>query len=334
MDSNDSGESRRFRFMAAALHGADSASATIRWWRTALRSPVTLRTCPKYGACSLLKPFSTLMVLSRRMIRLNLAYETSEALAPVYDTLMERVDYDGWLHDVERLAVDYGLSGRRVLDIACGTGRSAEPIVARDYDVSACDISPAMVRQARRRLASRGRHGRVDVADMRDLPDWGRFDLITCINDGLNNLLSIGELDAAFAGVARSLEPGGLYIFDVTSLSTYRAFASNPAMQHAHDVRFHLPGREPQPSAICSWRQRMRSGDADVVVYAQRHWPIALIRGHLAQAGMRCLGAFALGPDVTRIEADESQHRKVIFIAQLESVEPRKKNGGSMYWGK
>jgi SAM-dependent methyltransferase len=263
------------------------------------------------------------------MIRSNLAYETSETLAPVYDTLTESVDYDAWLRDVESLAVERGVPGRRVLDVACGTGRSAEPMVARGYDVSACDFSPSMVRRASRRLAP---HGRVGVADMRDLPDWGTFDLITCLNDGLNNLLSVGELDAAFAGVARSLKLGGLYVFDVTSLGTYQAFAADPAMQDAHEVRFHSPDLKPRPNGICSWRRRLRSGDSDVVVYAQRHWPVALLRQRLERAGMRCIEAFGLQSDAMSPEADEGEHRKIAFVARREMAEVRQGNGGSMYW--
>ena len=38
--------------------------------------------------------------------------------------------------------------GERVLDVACGTGKSFMPFLARGWDVTACDLSPAMLARA------------------------------------------------------------------------------------------------------------------------------------------------------------------------------------------
>jgi len=66
------------------------------------------------------------------------------------------------------------------------------------------------------------------VADMRDLPDLGEFDLILCLDDSVNYLLSRDELAAAFSCAARVLSPSGVFAFDVNSLRTYRtAFAED-----------------------------------------------------------------------------------------------------------
>ena len=49
------------------------------------------------------------------------------------------------------------LRGRRLLDVACGTGRSFLPMLERGYDVTACDISPAMAARAREKSGGAAR---------------------------------------------------------------------------------------------------------------------------------------------------------------------------------
>jgi RNA polymerase sigma factor (sigma-70 family) len=108
-----------------------------------------------------------------------------DALAPAYDVLTADYDYDVWLSAIERVAIAHGLAGRRVLDVACGTGKSFLPLLERGYEVTACDISQAMLPVARAKVGPRAQLCRLD---MRALPALGPFDLITCLDDALNYL--------------------------------------------------------------------------------------------------------------------------------------------------
>ena len=135
-----------------------------------------------------------------------------DVLAPVYDELGDAGAHARWLAAIERLAIEHGLRGRRVLDVACGTGSSFLPLLARGYEVTACDASPAMAACAR---AKAGPAARVHVADMRRLPRFGEFDLVTCLDDGLNHLAEPGDVLDALRGMRRNLVPGGLVGFDV-----------------------------------------------------------------------------------------------------------------------
>src|SRR5437879_1305359 len=80
------------------------------------------------------------------------AYET---LAPYYDSFTAAYDHDNWLSELEAIAKCHGLRGRRLLDVACGTGKSFIPLLERGYQTTACDLSPAMVRVASRRARAR-----------------------------------------------------------------------------------------------------------------------------------------------------------------------------------
>src|SRR5918999_1163154 len=109
------------------------------------------------------------------MLREDPALSAYEGLAPFYDELTAAYDYESWLDGLEALALEHGLAGRRLLDVACGTGKSFLPMLRRGYEVTACDLSPAMVALAREKAPP----GEADllVADMRELPRLGEFDL-------------------------------------------------------------------------------------------------------------------------------------------------------------
>jgi SAM-dependent methyltransferase len=152
------------------------------------------------------------------------AREAYEDLAPAYDLLTADYPHDRWLEALLSLARSHGLRGREVLDVACGTGKSFLPLLARGFDVVGCDISPAMLARA----AAKAPAARLVQADMRSLGALGEFDLVTCLDDALNYLLGPGDLAAAFAGIRRNLRPRGIAIWDVNTLALYRsAFASD-----------------------------------------------------------------------------------------------------------
>jgi len=241
-----------------------------------------------------------------------LAYER---LAPVYDDFTDGYDHDGWIDELERIARNHGANGARVLDVACGTGKSFAPLLARGYDVWACDLSPSMVERARR--CDGVDPDRVVVADMRELPKLGAFELITCLDDAVNYLLSGADLEAAFASVARLLAPGGVYVFDTNTLATYRA-------GFALDATFERPlagavwrGETSEPieaGALCA--ASIDIGGGAISRHVQRHHPRTAVRRALASAGLACravLGQSTGG--VLHEDADEEVHTKLVYIA-------------------
>src|SRR5215210_7500049 len=76
-----------------------------------------------------------------------------ELLAPFYDRYTHDYAHEELLGNIEGIAVEHGLPGRRLLDVGCGTGKSFLPMLERGYDVAACDISPGMVERARELVA-------------------------------------------------------------------------------------------------------------------------------------------------------------------------------------
>ena len=144
-----------------------------------------------------------------------------DSMAPHYDAFTAHHDYERWTRELEAAARRHGLSGDRLLDVACGTGKSFAPWLERGWRVTGCDASEAMLRVAQDR--ARGRATLV-CRDMRALGELGEFDLITCLGDGVNYLLDEADLVDAFVSARANAAPGAVYLFDVNCLATYRGF--------------------------------------------------------------------------------------------------------------
>ncbi len=244
-----------------------------------------------------------------------LAYER---LAPVYDDFTDGYDHDAWIDRLERIARNHGANGPRVLDVACGTGKSFTPLLERGYDVWACDLSPAMVERARRCSGVDPR--RVLVADMRDLPELGAFELITCLDDAVNYLLTDADLEAAFVGVARLLAPDGVYMFDTNTLATYRAGFAVDAIFERPLAAAVWRGETTAPieaGTLCEASIELAGADGGAVSrHVQRHHPQPTVRRALASAGLVCravLGQSTGG--VLHEDADEDAHTKLVYVA-------------------
>jgi SAM-dependent methyltransferase len=146
-----------------------------------------------------------------------------DALAPSYDdfTLGYGYKYETWTTTLLARAEAEGLRGDRLLDVACGTGFSFIPLLERGWRVTGCDLSPAMVEAARAKVGDRAE---LHVADMRELPQLGEFDLIWSINSAMNYLRDTDDLTATLMGMRRNLAAEGLVLFDLLSLKTARTF--------------------------------------------------------------------------------------------------------------
>jgi SAM-dependent methyltransferase len=101
-----------------------------------------------------------------------------------------------------------------VVDAGCGSGVWAHELTARGYDVLGIDISPAMIRLARRN-APRARFttGSLFAAE---LPPCAAVTAIgECVNYAFDRRSGAKGLSAFFRRVHGALHPGGVLIFDV-----------------------------------------------------------------------------------------------------------------------
>jgi SAM-dependent methyltransferase len=247
-----------------------------------------------------------------------------DRLAPYYDDFTAGYAHEAWIAAVEHRALDLGLTGRRALDIACGTGKSTTPLVDRGYSVLSCDISPGMVREAQRKSPARA--DAFLVADMRELPPLGEFDLVLCVDDALNYVLVEEELESAFAGVAGVLSDSGVFVFDLNSLATYRNAFSQAMVRECEDLYFIWRGEEsatvgPGDLAAATVEVFVERGDGlwerRSSRHVQRHHAPALVHAALGRAGLECCAVLGQLPGAQFEDyGDEDRHSKLVYFAR------------------
>ena len=245
-----------------------------------------------------------------------------EQLAPFYDDFTAHHDYDAWTAQLEAIAVSCGLAGSRLLDVACGTGKSFLPFLARGWSVTGCDLSRRMVAIAEAKAPGVP----LTVCDMRALPVLGRFDLVACIDDGLNYLTTSTDLVRAFSGMRRNLAADGVAMFDVNTLATYRGFFASCAVARTDDRVFvwqGLTSADAAPGVLAEaafTAFTRRAGDVwsrTDSSHRQRHHPPEVLAAALGSAGLEIVGAYGQGLDGKAVRApDETRHTKVVYVAR------------------
>ncbi len=257
------------------------------------------------------------------MSRAESAKDAYDRYAAVYDECNADNDYELWLGrtlltELEKLGLRKGWA----LDVGCGTGRAFDPLLARDWQVVGCDVSTAMLGEARKKS-----EGRVPLfeADARRLPRVGaghglptgeHFQLILLLNDVLNYILDENELRNVFAGIKRNLGSQGLVVFDVNTLALFREDYA-PGVVSDRDWKWQGRSSKFEPGAV--YESLLSGRDVEAHVHRQRHWTGGQIRDALASADLCPRAALGQREEADRpvlsSSPDEDRDAKVIYIA-------------------
>ncbi len=248
----------------------------------------------------------------------NEARQTYDTYAPAYEDFNHGYMYERWTGRLLEKAVEAGLEGNRLLDIACGTGLSFVTMLERGWQVTGCDISPAMLEIAEEKFGDRAE---LFVADMRELPEIGEFDLIWAINDPLNYLLSVEELEATLDGMRRNLAPAGIALFDINTLVTYRTFFSQEVVVNQNGRRLVWKGKltpeEVTPGVFAEAAFEEVGAEGSAHVHRQRHFSQAEVEGAFGRVGLKCIALYGEQDGALTLGLDENLHTKAVYLVRL-----------------
>jgi SAM-dependent methyltransferase len=243
---------------------------------------------------------------------------TYDTYAPAYEDFNHGYMYERWTGRLLGTAEDAGLKGNRLLDIACGTGLSFVTLLERGWRVTGCDISPAMLEIAKEKFGDRAE---LFVADMRELPDIGEFDLIWAVNDPLNYLLSIEELEATLDGMRRNLAPEGIALFDINTLVTYRTFFSQEVVVDQNGRQLVWQGKlspdEVTPGVFAEATFEEVGAEGSAHVHRQRHFSQEEVEAALKQVGLECIAVYGELDGALSRGLDEDLHTKAVYLSRL-----------------
>jgi SAM-dependent methyltransferase len=239
-----------------------------------------------------------------------------QAMAPIYDEFCGANDYEMWIGHLLPELEKHGLRRGRLLDVGCGTGRAFEPMLKRGWEIVGCDLSPAMLAEARTKF---GDAVPLHEASIRDLPVFGEFELVWALNDVVNYLLEDGDLERAFAGMRANLAPGGLILFDSNTLTIYESsFGGADDAQEVGEWRWESLTKEMSPGAVVE--SRISGPGVETHVHRERHYTETQIREGLEAAGLELVTAIgqreADGVLSMSAPPDEAGDHKILHICR------------------
>lgn len=136
--------------------------------------------------------------------------------ATVYDELMTEIPYDTYAELVGIAA--NGVSGKKILDIGCGTGLLSVKLAKMGGDVTGVDLSPDMLRIATGRAAALNMPVTFVEQPMQQLEGFTDFDAAVIAIDSLNYVARQEEVKQTLQNVYDALKVGGVLLFDVHSI--------------------------------------------------------------------------------------------------------------------
>lgn len=124
---------------------------------------------------------------------------------------------------LQGILTKHGVNKGDLLEIACGTGSNLE-LLKNKYNVSGLDLSKGMLEVARKKLPDASFY----LQDMSNFEIPASFDVIICIYDSVNHLVSFDQWKGMFKCVSRHLREDGIFIFDINTLHKLRTSAMMP----------------------------------------------------------------------------------------------------------
>jgi len=186
-------------------------------------------------------------------------------------------------------------------DLACGTGTTALLLARRGIKMFGVDLSPVMCRLAREKARRARQPLRVIRADMRNFRLPEPVGLVLCEFDALNHVPHKTDLRRVAGAVARALEPGGYFYFDVNNRRAFETTWPGCGWIEKPGVALVMRGgydrKRDKGWSECEWF--LRDGK-----YWRRHhehieqvaWTVAEIRRTLRDAGFDQIRAWDATP--------------------------------------
>ncbi|MFS0595948.1 methyltransferase domain-containing protein [Peribacillus frigoritolerans] len=244
---------------------------------------------------------------------------TYERFAYVYDELMKDAPYEKWLMILTAKLEQYGIGGRKVLDLACGTGEITVELAQHGFEVTGVDLSDEMLLVANEKAVKLGLSIPLFQQNMAELEGLGQFDCVTIFCDSLNYLRDEEDIVKTFSHVHEHLKDGGLFMFDIHSLyKMEEIFSDHTFAVNGEEVSYIwdcFPGEEPYSVEhdLSFFVRDEESGlyDRFDELHYQRTYPVEQYKKWLEQAGFtvsEILADLEEAPLVTETE-------RILFVA-------------------
>ena len=226
-----------------------------------------------------------------------------ESFAQVYDTFMDNVPYDEWAGCIIEKLKEDGIEDGLVLDLGCGTGQMTRRLRDAGYDMIGVDGSVDMLQIAREaESGGRAEEGSADILyllqDIREFELYGTVRAVISTCDTLNYITQREDLLQVFRLVNNYLDPGGLFLFDINTVSHYaKLCADNTFAESRDDCSFIWENEYDSDSGINEYDLTLFLRREDGLyerffeTHTEKAWEISEVRELLEEAGMEYIAA-------------------------------------------
>lgn len=176
-----------------------------------------------------------------------------EALAASYDRLTEDIPYGELVNFYKKIWALYGKMPKTALDLACGTGSLSLLLAEEGLSVLGVDASEEMLTEACEKVMGQENPPYFIRQKMQRLRLPSPVDFAVCCLDGINYLTDPADCRETFRRVHKSLNPGGLFVFDVNSETKLRGLDGQMFLDEDDEVYCVWRADFDEQTRICSY---------------------------------------------------------------------------------
>ena len=185
-------------------------------------------------------------------------------LAASYDRLTGDVDYEATAAFYFEILAREGLQPRTAVDLACGTGSIAAILARKGLEVLGVDLSEEMLTVAQQKTQDMENPPRFICQPLQELWLPRGVDLAVGALDSLDYITDPEDCREAIRRIYKSLNPGGIFIFDVNTPEKLRAMDGQVFLDEDDDVYCIWRGEFDEQTNICSYGMDLFQRHGDV----------------------------------------------------------------------
>ena len=229
-----------------------------------------------------------------------------ENFAYYYDSLMDDQFYQDYYQFINQHA-----KFKSVLELGCGTGEIAILLAKDKKQVYATDLSKDMLEVARMKAMDANVDLLLGRIDMTDFETNQAVDLVLCLCDSLNYVLSKKKVLKTFKNVYDSLKYNGAFLFDVHRLyKTNQILDNSLEEENDDDFYFKWAVKKVAPGKVEHYVEIIDKENNDHVqeVHHQQTYDIDTYLNLLKQAGFNKVEYYG------EFEPYHQESQRIIFV--------------------
>ncbi|KNZ41057.1 class I SAM-dependent DNA methyltransferase [Acetobacterium bakii] len=146
-----------------------------------------------------------------------------QEFAQVYDELMKEIDYSQWSEYLQRLFLNANREIKSVLEFGCGTGNITCNLAKKGFEMTAVDISEAMLTIADEKADAMDlKNIQFYLGDMSNFKIDKNYDAVISCCDSVNYLPTLEAIQSFLVCSHDSLKSKGLLLFDINTVTKYK----------------------------------------------------------------------------------------------------------------